>query len=130
MTVYYQLKDIPKIDLTVRKNNSYRKRWDISYNNLMFPFWDGLNLLYLATFELRMDVTDLNPILSLDSDSEYVSIIKEEIDGVDHSFYGIYLTVTHTVGFPLGRMYYLIKFKRISDNWTFKIQNGNFEVIP
>jgi len=130
--IYYQIKNLPKIDIYAVKGSSYRKRWKVIYNDLPFPFFSAFDvLLWEFTFEVREHERDSSTILSLNSidNAENIIVEKELIDQEEYSYHGLYLTNLQTDIFSLGRKYYLIRLKRISDNWTFKLQKGNFEVI-
>jgi len=131
MTIYYQLSSIPKIDLRLVRGDSFRKKWDLTYCSTPFPFFDEQQVpLWTATLEIREEVEDLNPAFTFSSATDEVFMVTELVEQVEVSSYGILLTGAQTVTFPLGRSFYLIRFNRIADDWLFKIQNGNFEVVP
>ena len=122
--------------IVVPSGTTYYDRWELKYGDEAFPFFDDNDvLLWDASFTLRDTFLttpgDMEPYLYSETITGVEDLlsgvfIEKETDllGVVHTYYGLYLLAEDTAIVPSGRLWYTIKIKRISDDWTIRVQEG------
>lgn len=128
------------------QGTTYYNRWELLYDGVAFPFYstvegDEDTLLWSISASIRTSYllapdTSTDPLMSLeqidtpDGLMSGVFIEKATVDDVLHTYYGIYILAEDTAELPAEKLWYNIKIKRISDDWTIRIREGVCTVTP
>lgn len=139
--IKFNFLNIPNIPIHVAQGATYYNRWELQYLGEAFPFFDESNeLLWDASFGIR-DTFLTSPresepyilgeyIEGIEEGLSGIFIEQETVDEVVHTYYGLYILAEDTANLPTGKLWYNVKIKRTSDDWTIRVQEGVCNVTP
>jgi hypothetical protein len=140
--IRFNIKKIPNIPIYISQGVTYFDRYELQYLGGPFPFYnpdDQTDLLWDASAAIRdsflISPSETAPYIYLERIDDTTNSLLSgvyieqstptELDPIIHTYYGLYILAEDTALLPAtNKLIYNIKFKRLSDDWIIKIQEG------